>query len=143
MEPNQAPIGRAVRRCRQQVDEEGRIEGLDESERQASAAGQRGRARSRSVPGGMGGEEVRPTRSGPAQSVAKRRVQDGGRVGRVGLEGGPGDRMSKRMSRRAGAASTEQRGQRLLIDERRGQSGAWRAKPHRATPDPRRQRTAT
>jgi hypothetical protein len=87
------------------------------------AAGQRGRARSRSVPGGMGGEEVRPTRPGPAQSVAKRRVQDGGRVGRVGLEGGPGDRMSKRVSRRAGAASTEQRGgQRVLIYERRGQA---------------------
>lgn len=72
------------------------------------ATGQCGRARSRSVP--RRGEEVRPTRPGPAESVAKRCVQDGGRVGRVGLEGGPGDRMSKRVSRRAGAASTEQRG---------------------------------
>lgn len=62
-------------------------------------------------------------------------MQDGGRVGRVGLEGGPGDRMSERVSRRAGAASNraEGGGQRGLIDGRRGQSGAWRAKPHRAT----------
>jgi hypothetical protein len=39
VEQNQAAIGRAVCRSRRQVDEEGRIEGLDESERQASAAG--------------------------------------------------------------------------------------------------------
>jgi hypothetical protein len=53
VEPNQAAIGRAVRRCRRQVDEEGRIKGLDESERQASAAGyDRGRCQE-------GGKETR------------------------------------------------------------------------------------
>jgi hypothetical protein len=71
--------------------------------------------------------------------VAKRRVQDGGRVGRVGLEGGPGDRMSERVSRRAGAASTEQRGgQRVLIRAPRAKRRAARqttsgdAKPEEA-----------
>jgi len=42
--------------------------------------------------------------------VAKRGTQDGGHVGRVGLEGGPSDRMGERVSQRAGAVSTEQRG---------------------------------
>jgi hypothetical protein len=49
--------------------------------------------------------------------VAKRGTQDGGRVGRVGLEGGPSDRMGERVSQRAGAVSTEQRGgQHVLMD---------------------------
>jgi len=39
VEQNQAAIGRAVRRSRRQVGEGGRIEGLDESEWQAGAAG--------------------------------------------------------------------------------------------------------
>jgi hypothetical protein len=60
-------------------------------------------------------------------------VQDGGRVGRVGLEGGPGDRMSERVSRCAGAASTKQRGgQLVLLDDTPRQTTSGDAKAEEA-----------
>jgi hypothetical protein len=66
--------------------------------------------------------------------VAKRGTQDGGRVGRVGLEGGPSDRIGERVSQRAGAVSTEQRGA--------ARSYRQCGKAARGAPNPKRQRTA-
>jgi hypothetical protein len=122
VEQNQAAIGRAVRRSRRQVEEEGRIEGLEESERQASAAGHdRGRSEE-----GERGEVVRQTRPGSAQSVVKRGTQDGGRVGRVGLKGGPSDRMGEQRRQSRG-------GQRVLIDVRRGPNRIGRRQTRRGS----------
>jgi hypothetical protein len=49
------------------------------------------------------GEQSEIDEAGLVSSVAKRGGQDGGRVG---LEEGPGDRMSERVLQHAGAAST-------------------------------------